>query len=378
MAPSLERPAALAASGNLHENKDLCRHLEALGWRVLPAYDAESALSILSSEQVRLGIFALDLPGMDALDIVHRARARGRGFHCVFLDSDERSGLKHKCLELGAIAYLVRPVPPLAISALLKEALDRPLPPSGPDHPDTREILQALTPGTRLQLLVRAGQSAGSYRGMVLEHGPAALLVSAWAADGSLIYMSLGTQLVAGFPSVWGWAEFEARVMGCYVHDSLLHITLRPPNRVSCRQRRTTERFSTNLAIRARAANRSRAVGTPVSGHSNNLSSKGLGAFLKGRMPDNTRVTLAVFTDPWSQACRLPARVVWSEPLGQSGKGWYHYGFQFGRLGATARAGLDDLLEQLRSRGSPAKARTPNPDDSSSALDAHRSDEGVA
>lgn len=378
MVPTVERPAALAASENLRENEDLCRHLEVSGWKVLTAYDAESALSILSSEPVRLGIFALDSPGMDALDIVRRARARGRGFHCVFVDSDERSGIKHKCLELGAIAYLVKPVPPLTLSAVLKEALNRPVPKSGPERRDTRQLLQALTPGTRLQLLIRGGPSAGSYRAMVLEHGPAALVVSAWAADGSPIYVSLGTQLVVGFASVQGWAEFEAAVTGCYAHNNLLHVTLRPPRHVSCRQRRATERLTANLPVRGYLASGSQGGETAISGHSDNLSNKGLGAFLKGQIPINARISLAIFPSLWRVGFRLTARTAWSEPVGRSGKGWYRYGFQFGRLGIKAHKGLDELLEQISSLRSPANGSTWDSRGSTGGIDSQGRDEGGA
>jgi len=376
VAPTAERPAALVASENLRENEDLCRHLEVSGWEVLPAYDAESALSILASEPVRLGIFALDSPGMDALEIVRQARARGRGFHSVFLDSDERSGNKHRSLELGAIAYLVKPVSPLDMSAVLKEALDRPLPKSGSEPRDARQLLQALTPGTRLQLLVRAGPSAGSYRAMVLEHGPAALVVSAWAADGSPIYVSLGTQLVVGFPSVQGWAEFEAAVTGCYVHNNLLHVTLRPPRHVSCRQRRATERLMANLPVRAYVTSGIQRAEAAISGHSENLSSKGLGAFLKGQIPINARISLAVFPSLWRSGFRLTARTAWSEPMGRSGKGWYRYGCQFGRLGRKAHKGLDEMLEQISSLRSPAKAPSWDSHGSSGGLDSQGPDEG--
>lgn len=377
MAPTAERPAALAASENLGENEDLCRHLEVSGWKVLQAYDAESALSILSSEPVRLGIFALDSPGMDALEIVRQARARGRGFHCVFVDSDERSGIKDRCLELGAIAYLVKPVSPVDMSAVLREALNRPLPKSGSERPDARRLLQALTPGTRLQLLVRAGPSAGSYRAMVLEHGPAALVVSAWAPDGSPIYVSLGTELVVGFPSVQGWAEFEAAVTGCYVHDNLLHVTLRPPRHVSCRQRRATERLAASLPVRAYVTRGIQGAEAAISGHSENLSSRGLGAFLKGHIPINARISLAVFPSLWRTGFRLTARTAWSEPVGRSGKGWHRYGFQFGRLGVKAHKGLDEMLEQISSLRSPAKAPSWDSHGASGCLDSQGPDEGV-
>jgi len=376
VAPTVERPAALAASENLRENEDLCRHLEVSGWKVLSAHDAESALSILSSEPVRLGIFALDSPGMDALEIVRQARALGRGFHCVFVDSGERSSIKDRCLELGAIAYLVKPVSPVDMSAVLREALNRPLPKSGSERRDARQLLQALTPGTRLQLLVRAGPSAGSYRAMVLEHGPAALVVSAWAADGSPIYVSLGTQLVVGFPSVQGWAEFEAAVTGCYVHNNLLHVTLRPPRHVSCRQRRATERLAANLPVRAYVTSGIQRAEAAISGHCENLSSKGLGAFLKGQIPINARISLAIFPSLWRAGFRLTARTAWSEPVGRSGKGWYRYGFQFGRLGIKAQKGLDEMLEQISSLRSPAKAPSWDSHGSSGGFDSQGPDEG--
>ena len=378
MAPTAERPAALAASENLRENEDLCRHLEVSGWKALPAYDAESALSILSSEQVHLGIFALDSPGMDALEIVRRARARGRGFHCIFVDSDERSGIKHKCLELGAIAYLVKPVSPVDMSAVLREALNRPLSRSGSERRDARQLLRALTPGTRLQLLVRAGPSAGSLRAMVLEHGPTALVVSAWAADGSPIYVSLRTQLVVGFPSVQGWAEFEAAVTGCYVHNNLLHVTLRPPRHISCRQRRATERLAANLPLRAYVTSDVQRAEAAISGHSENLSNKGLGAFLNGQIPINARISLAVFPSLWRVGFRLTARAAWSEPVGRSGKRWYRCGLQFGRLGIKAHKGLDALLEQISSLRSPAKVSAWDWRGSSGGLDSQGRDERSA
>ena len=376
MAPIAERPAALVASENLRENEDLCRHLEVSGWDVLPAYDAESALNVLSSEPVRLGIFALDSPGLDTLEVVRQARARGRGFHCVFVDSDDRSGIKHECLELGAIAYLVKPVSPLDMADVLQEALERPLRTVGSGHRDAHQLLQALTPGTRLQLLVRAGPSAGSYRAMVLEHGRAALVVSAWAADGSPIYVSLGTQLAVGFPSVQGWAEFEAAVTGCYVHNNLLHVTLHPLRHVSYRQRRATERLAANLPVRAYVTSGIQPVEDAISGHSENLSSTGLGAFLKGQIPVNARMSLAIFPSLWRTGFRLTARTAWSEPVGRNGRGWYRYGFHFGRLGMKAQKGLDEMLEQISSLRSPTKTPSWESYGPSGGLDSPDPDDG--
>lgn len=355
MAPTRERPAALAASGNLRENEDLCRDLEVSGWTVLPAHDEESALSILSTEPVRLGIFALDSPEMDALEIVRQARVRGCGFHCIFLDSSERSSLKERCRELGAIAYLVKPVSSDDMSAALREALDRPLPGLGAGPWSGSQLLRNLSPGMRLQLMVRAGPSAGSYQAMVLEHGTSALVVSAWAPDGAPIYVSLGTQLVVGFPSVHGWGEFEAPVTGCYVHNNLLHVTLRPPRHVSCSQRRATERVAANIPVRAYPTGEAVAAGAATSGHSENLSRKGIGAFLKGPIPVDSRVSLAIFPSPWRSGFSLTARTAWAEPVGRAGMGWCRYGFQFGRLGVKAQNALDELLEQLSSLRSPAR-----------------------
>jgi CheY-like chemotaxis protein/c-di-GMP-binding flagellar brake protein YcgR len=343
-------PAALAAGANRRETEELCRHLAESGWTAFAAEDAQSALDILCAQQVRLGFFALDSPAVDALAVVRHAQARGRRFYCVFLDSADRQALRSQCSKLGALAYLVRPISASSLAHVLQTARSRPLPTDATGDP-AADISRILSPGKRLRLSIRAGPAAGSYSAMVLESGPAALALSAWSGEGaSPTYVSLGTPIVVGFSAVEGWGEFQANVMGSFVHDDLLHITVPRPTRVIYRQRRSCERFYASLPVRVWLASDDGSEGAAVAGHLDNLSKHGLGAFLRSPLPADMPVKLAVFPALWEPDSRLDARPVWSEPIGRGGKGWHRFGFRFCRLNPKARRNLNALLARVKSR----------------------------
>lgn len=345
----MESPRAslvvLSADGNQRRNEELSQRLAACGWTVIPHSDSQSARTALSTESVRLAILALDSP-IDALAVARDARAAGRLFHCVFVDSHKRPEVGQACLALGAIAYLVRPLSEQTLAEVLRRAET---PPSGVfvngefAGEDAPGLLGRLSPGKRVRVNIRSGPSVGTYEAMVIEVGPAAVVISAWGADGSQRYVSLGTAVTVGFADVQGWGEFESTVMGSYVQDALLHITLRRPSRVSYRQRRRCERMGARLPMRAWVVGESSRA---ISGHTENLSMEGVAGFLRGALPQRERFRVAVSPSAWQPEIRLPARAVWWERLGDNYQGWHRCGFQFDALSSRIRQALGDLLAQ--------------------------------
>ncbi len=101
--------------------------LEDDGHRVREAADGPSALAQIESASppVELVLLDVSMPGMDGIEVLRRIRARGDGGPAVLIltaaartpDSIERG------LELGADAYLIRPVDNRELAARVRAAL---------------------------------------------------------------------------------------------------------------------------------------------------------------------------------------------------------------------------------------------------------------
>ena len=349
--PSLPSPAVLAAHADRRSNEALCRHLEAFGWKVFSAYDGAAALTILRCESVRLAILDLDLPVLDGVEVVLAARATGRSFHVVFLDTSERPESERKCLDLGALAYIVKPLSPECLERLLQDALRRSPPPGREGSRNTTDSLAELSPGVRVRLCIQAGPSTGTYPAEVVDKTPASLVISAQAFDGSPVYVSLGTSMLVGFPASQGWGEFESRVAGSYVGSAGTEILLSFPDQVVYRERRGPARLKATLPIRVWPVEAEDRASSMISGQTEDIGRRGLRALFRGPLSSDEPVVLAISAKLGVEGPRLLGRAVWHEALGEPGQAWHRYGFRFLSLAPEARRSLGALLAHIRSRG---------------------------
>ena len=349
----VEPPAVLAADGDRGFNQVLRRHLEAFGCKVFCECDGVGALRVLRSTPVQLAILALDLPVMGGIEVVVAARESGRQFHVVFVDIVERPAFRRSCLGLGALAYTVKPLSEKSLSRVLQDALHQSLPSSERASRSDHDSLSELSPGLRVRLCIQAGPSTGSYSGTVVDKGPASLVISALALDGSPVYVSLGTSVLVGFPAARGWGEFESRVAGSYVGSSGIEILLSWPDHVLYRERRGRARLKATLPIRVWPAGSEDPASSMVSGQTEDIGRRGLRALFRGPLPLSVDgpVVLVISANHGVEEARLMGRAVWHEALGECDNLWHRYGFRFLRLAPKTRRRLSELLANIRSQG---------------------------
>ncbi|MEW6745978.1 MAG: response regulator [Planctomycetota bacterium] len=74
------------------------------------AYDGESALKMVEEEEPEVIILDLKMPGIDGIEVLRRVRATNPDVEVIILTGHGSEADKKTCLELGAFAYLQKPV----------------------------------------------------------------------------------------------------------------------------------------------------------------------------------------------------------------------------------------------------------------------------
>ena len=215
---------------------------------------------------------------------------------------------------------------------------------------DTAATLRELGPGVPVRLCVRAGASAGSYPGQVVDKGPASLVVSAWAPDAETLYVSLGTHVIVGFPATHGWGEFQSRVAGSYLRGAVTELLLSRPDRVVYRQRRKYARLAVTLPVHAWLAADEQAA-LCVLGHTEDIGREGLRASFSTSLPGDGPVVVVIAPSHGLQEIRLAGRPVWHEATGGPGEEWHRYGLRFLPMASDTRQRLSALLAHLKAGG---------------------------
>jgi two-component system, cell cycle response regulator DivK len=105
--------------------------LEAAGYKVQTAVNAEDAIALLETSIPRLILMDLQLPGMDGLDLTRRLKADPgrRDILIVALTAYPMKGDEEKALLAGCDAYISKPIDtdalPKLIAALLARGVSR-------------------------------------------------------------------------------------------------------------------------------------------------------------------------------------------------------------------------------------------------------------
>lgn len=338
---------ALVADADPEQSGQLSQHLASCGWQSLQVHDGAGALGALCSEPISLAVVNLDLPDMPGADVVRSARAAGWREPVIFTTAREQPGVRRACRELGALAFLVHPVPRQSVAEVLRLATKRMGPPVETDD-DVDEALAELSAGTKVHLCIRSGPAVGSHTAVVVHAGRTSLSVSAESPDESGLYVSLGTAVCLGFCASRGWAEFEARVTGSCLRDQATEITLSRPESIIYRQRRRSPRVPISLPVYAWPAAHADRAGAMVSGRTEDIGPTGLRAFFGGALPADELIALAIDPGHGMGEVRLTGRPVWCQAFAGAERALMHrYGFELVQPPRDVRLRMRALMERL-------------------------------
>lgn len=86
------------------------------------AYDGESALSLVQEDEPEVMILDLKMPGIDGIEVLRRVKATRPEIEVIILTGHGTEADREVCMQLGAFAYLQKPVDIDVLSDTLKRA----------------------------------------------------------------------------------------------------------------------------------------------------------------------------------------------------------------------------------------------------------------
>ncbi len=89
------------------------------------AYDGESALAMVQEEEPEVMILDLKMPGIDGIEVLRRVKATRPDIEVIILTGHGSEADRETCMNLGAFAYLHKPVNIEKLSETLKKANEK-------------------------------------------------------------------------------------------------------------------------------------------------------------------------------------------------------------------------------------------------------------
>jgi len=86
------------------------------------AYDGESAIKMAREEEPEVMILDLKMPGIDGIEVLRRVKETQPDIEIIILTGHGSESDRKICMDLGAFAYLQKPVDIDILSATLKKA----------------------------------------------------------------------------------------------------------------------------------------------------------------------------------------------------------------------------------------------------------------
>lgn len=86
------------------------------------AYDGESALSLIAADEPEVMILDLMMPGIDGIEVLRQVKRTRPAVEVIILTGHGSEADRDTCMQLGAFAYLHKPVDIEVLSRTLKEA----------------------------------------------------------------------------------------------------------------------------------------------------------------------------------------------------------------------------------------------------------------
>ncbi len=96
-------------------------------YRVLEAANGAMALDLIRQECPDLLVLDWSMPDLNGIDLLTALRKDSRTAHLpvIMTSGHDEASDRAKCLEAGALAYLVKPVSPKDLEALIQEVFQR-------------------------------------------------------------------------------------------------------------------------------------------------------------------------------------------------------------------------------------------------------------
>jgi CheY-like chemotaxis protein len=89
------------------------------------AYDGQSALELIQEDEPEVMVLDLNMPGIDGIEVLRRVKQTTPEVEVIILTGHGSDSDRDVCMELGAFAYLRKPVDIDILSDTLKKAYEK-------------------------------------------------------------------------------------------------------------------------------------------------------------------------------------------------------------------------------------------------------------
>jgi CheY-like chemotaxis protein len=103
----------------------LSERLEMRDMAPVVAYDGEQALNILQEEEPEVIVLDLKMPGIDGIEVLRRVKKEHPAVEVIILTGHGSEKDRELCMQLGAFAYLEKPVDIETLSLNMKAAYEK-------------------------------------------------------------------------------------------------------------------------------------------------------------------------------------------------------------------------------------------------------------
>lgn len=88
-------------------------------------YDGQQALDVLDDEEPEVMVLDLKMPGVDGFEVLKQTKEKTPETEVIILTGQGSEGDKERCMDLGAFAFLEKPVEIELMAKTMKEAYDK-------------------------------------------------------------------------------------------------------------------------------------------------------------------------------------------------------------------------------------------------------------
>jgi DNA-binding NtrC family response regulator len=111
------------------DEKDLCTVLsDSLSqdrYRVITAFNGETALQLVMKEKPDLMLLDIKMPGMDGIEVLKHLRRMKNKISVIMFTAFGTLETARKAMKLGAYDYITKPVDLFLLKSLVKEVLEK-------------------------------------------------------------------------------------------------------------------------------------------------------------------------------------------------------------------------------------------------------------
>ena len=104
------RPEMLLVDDEREFVETLCQRLLLRGIGAAVAYHGQEALALLARQEPEVMVLDLKMPGLDGMEVLRRVRRDHPRVEVIILTGHGSARDRERCLQLGAFAYLQKPV----------------------------------------------------------------------------------------------------------------------------------------------------------------------------------------------------------------------------------------------------------------------------